>query len=142
MYIIFIIFLSYDLSYAIAYIIHVNKLWITEVKQKIFKVFISFDNILTASDIGKMTLFGRNPEVWGTSIKDYFKILWGSSNANDTIILSIQIVGKRFWLRKISLHHVCLVYFSVIFFELFPNSVYLMQSNSWKKQKIYFWNLH
>lgn len=142
MYIIFIIFLSYDLTYAIAYIIHVNKLWITEVKQKIFKVFISFDNILTASDIGKMTLFGRNPEVWGTSIKDYFKILWGSSNANDTIILSIQIVGKRFWLRKISLHHVCLVYFSVIFFELFPNSVYLMQSNSWKKQKIYFWNLH
>lgn len=142
MYIIFIIFLSYDLSYAIAYIIHVNKLWITEVKQQIFKVFISFDNILTACDIGKMTLFGRNPEVWGTSIKDYFKILWGSSNANDTIILSIQIVGKRFWLRKISLHHVCLVYFSVIFFELFPNSVYLMQSNSWKKQKIYFWNLH
>lgn len=142
MYVIFIIFLSYDLSYAVAYIIHVNKLWITEVKQKIFKVFISFDNILTASDIGKMTLLGRNPEVWWTSIEDYFEILWGSSNANDTIILSIQIVGKRFWLREISLYHVCLVYFSVIFFELFPNSVYLMQSNSWKKQKIYFWNLH
>lgn len=142
MYIIFIIFLSYDLSYAIAYIIHVNKLWITEAKQKIFKVFISFDNILTASDIGKMTLLRRNPEVWGTSIKDYFEILWRSSNANDTIILSIQIVGKGFWLREISLHHVCLGYFSVIFFELFPNTVHLMQSNSWKKQKIYFWNLY
>ena len=41
-----------------------------------------------------IALFGRNPKVGRTSIENYGKILWWSSNGNRTEILGVKIIRQ------------------------------------------------
>jgi len=71
---------------------------------------------------------GRNPKVGRTSIEHYGNSLWGSSNANRTVIYVLHI-----FLRQVTEGHITTSVFAIYIYTMFTGEFGFLKRNSEKK---------